>query len=167
MKKTAVEMVEDILGQQAMDRKRKERWIAALTSGALGTAAGVATKNIRPMGIPMEALSTGLTGLITADLPQAIWKKPVENANHPRWWREDYSPVEHGLALGAGGGLGVAGGNLLLRSLRSRGMLLPESMGKMRNVLGLSAVLGVPAIAGFNVAKKLLEMRDARRDANG
>jgi hypothetical protein len=167
MKKTAAEMVEDILGQQAMDRKRKERWIAALTSGAIGTAAGLATKNVKWTGLPGEVVGAGMGGLLAAELPRAIWKEPIENADHPRWWRQDYSPTEHGLALGVGSGIGGVGGHLLLKALRSKGMLVPDAARPFKGLGGTIATMAIPSIAGLLGARKLMEMRDAKRDANG
>jgi len=161
MRKTADEMATDILGQQAVDRKQKERWIATLTGGAIGTAAGLATRNLRARNIPSEILNTGLSGLLWANAPSVIWKNPKENASAPRWWKKDYSPAEHGLALGAGSGLGVAGGHLLMRSLKDRKIVTPELLKSFKGAPIAIGVMAIPAVAGYLAARKLMRMRDA------
>lgn len=165
MHKTAEEIADDVLGAEAVARKRKERWISLLTSGALGTAAGLATKNIGVRHLPSEFLGEGLGVLIGAELPRLLWRDPVKDANDPRWWRKDYSPVEHGLALGAGAGAGAIGGQLALKALRSKGLLVPDHIRPFKGLAGTVATLVAPTIAGYMGARQLMRMRDTRRDA--
>lgn len=166
MKKSAEDLATDVLGQEAKERKRRERWISTLTGSALGTAAGLATKNMPLRQLPVEAVMAGLAGLAFAELPRALYKDPGVDANDPRWWRKDYSPVEHGLALGIGGGAGALGGNLLLKALQSKGMLVPDAHRPFKGLAGTVATLALPSIAGYLGARQLMRMRDARRDAN-
>jgi hypothetical protein len=166
MKKSAEDLAIDVLGQEAKERKRRERWISTLTGSALGTAASLATKNMPLRQLPAEAITAGLAGLMFAELPRILYKDPVKDADDPRWWRKDYSPVEQGLALGAGGGVGALGGNLLLKALRSKGMLVPDVHLPFKGFTGTVATLALPSIAGYLGARQLMRMRDARRDAN-
>jgi hypothetical protein len=165
MKKSAEELATDVLGQEAKDRKRKERWIATLLASGIGTAASLATKNTSLKHIPVDALSAGISGLTFAELPRVLYKNPVEDANDPRWWRKDYSPMEHGLALGTGAGVGALGGQLLLKGLQSKGWLVPNSIKPFKGLAGTVATLAIPSIAGYMGARQLMRARDARRDA--
>lgn len=166
MRKSAEDLAMDVLGREAKEKKRRERWISTLTSGALGTVAGLVAKNYAKSDIPSQLIGSGLTGLLTAQLPNKIWENPIDDADDPRWWRRDYSPVEHGLALGAGSGVGAAGGHALWRALQSKGMLIPDTKKPLKGILGTIAVLGLPSVAGYLGARKLMYMRDARRDAD-
>ena len=165
MYKTAVEIADQVLGPEAVERKRKERWISILTSGALGTAAGLALKNTSLRNLPSEIIGAGIGGFAGAELPRFLWKSPEEDANDPRWWRKDYSPVEHGLALGAGAGIGSAGGHLALKGLQSKGMLIPTLAKPFKGITGTIATMAIPSLAGYFGARQLMRMRDARRDA--
>lgn len=166
MKKSAEDLATDVLGQEAKERKRRERWIGALTSGAIGTAAGLAAKNYAMRDLPSQIIGAGLTGLLTAQLPNKIWEKPIDDASDSRWWRRDYSPTEHGLALGVGSGVGAVGGHAIWRALRSKGMLIPDPKKPFKGMWGTVATLGLPSVAGYLGARQLMRMRDARRDAN-
>jgi len=165
MRKTADEIADEVLGQEAVARKTKERWISALVGGAIGAAGGLASRNLKPSGLPFEAVSTGLMGLLTANAPNAIWKNPEENASDPRWWRKDYSPMEHGVALGVGSGLGVTGGHFLMKALKNRGIVSPAFLESLKGAPVSIGVMLAPAMAGFLAARKLMQMRDERRDA--
>jgi hypothetical protein len=165
MKKTANELAGDVLGEEAASRKRKERWISSLTSGALGTATAIALRNKNLGDIPSGVFDTTINGLIGAELPRLIWRDPKENANDPRWWRKDYSPVEHGVALGTGSGLGLLAGTSVLNQLKSRGMLIPDKQRPFKGTLGTLATLVTPTVAGYLGARQLMRARDARRDA--
>lgn len=166
MRKSAEDLAMDVLGREAKERKRKERWISTLMGSALGTAAGLATRTIPFRQIPVDALMAGLAGATFAELPRILYKNPVEDAIDPRWWRKDYSPVEHGLALGVGGGIGSLGGSLLLKVLQSKGMLVPDKQLPFKGLAGTVATLAIPSIAGYLGARQLMRMRDARRDAD-
>jgi hypothetical protein len=58
MKKTAAELADQVLeqdpGQQAVSNKTKERWIAALVSGGLGTGVGRGSGMLYPLDPPKE-----------------------------------------------------------------------------------------------------------------
>jgi hypothetical protein len=163
MHKTAVEIADQVLGAEAVARKRKERWISALTSGIIGTAAGLRAGTIGTLAeLLSEPVGIGLGGLMSAELPGKLWKDPVQNADDPRWWRKDYSPVEHGLALGLGSGIGSAVGHGALAAMSNRnvfGRSVPA------NLLGTIATLSIPSALGYAGARQLMRMRDARRDA--
>lgn len=166
MRKSAEDLAMDVLGREAKERKRKERWISTLTGSALGTAASLATKNMPLRQLPAEAIAAGLAGLVFSELPRILYKDPVKDADDPRWWRKDYSPVEQGLALGVGGGIGALSGNILLKALRSKGMLVPDVHRPFKGFTGTVATLALPSLAGYLGARQLMRARDARRDAD-
>jgi hypothetical protein len=173
VRKTAAEIADQVLedpGQRAVRNKTRERWLSTAVSGGLGTGAGLLRKRLKPGDFPSELIGMiGIPGLVAANLPNRIWKDPVENADDPRWWRDDFSPVEHGLALGAGGGIGGMAGGEVVSALQRKGKLLDLGASapfksKFNQALGKGTILGIPAIAGLLAARELMRKRDARRD---
>ena len=165
MRKTADEIADEVLGQEAVARKTKEKWISSLVGSAVGTAGGLASRNLGVSSLPSEAIMAGLMGLVFAKAPNAIWKNPVENANKPRWWKEDNSPMEQGLVRGVSTGLGTTGGHFLMKALKNKGLLTPEFLKSPKGDLATIGLLTVPSVAGYLLSDKLMEMRDERRDA--
>lgn len=155
MYKRAEEVADDVLARQAINRKRQERWVGALTGGALTTGLGLATKRLKPRHLPGEALGNAFTGWLSAEAPKHIWKDPKEFADHPRWWRDDYDPTTYGAALGVGSGLGMTGGYQALKALTDRG----HFQGRGMKDLATLGILIPTSLAGYMAARKLMELR--------
>lgn len=165
MKKSAEDLAVDVLGQEAKERKRRERWISTLTAATMGSLSNLAMRSTSWKNLPIDAAMAGIAGLTAASLPYALYKDPVKDADDPRWWRPDYSPTEHGLALGVGAGAGSVAGSALLRALQSKGIFAATRQKPFKGLAGSVATLALPSIAGYFGARQLMRMRDARRDA--